>query len=101
MAALWTALVTVGLLTWVLVGSGDGLSPTAAAILLMPALAAVLCWVRPRDIAALVIAGALLSVTSLLLFIGWVGLLYVPSIALVAIGAAWEIRQRRRMSAAS
>jgi hypothetical protein len=95
-AVLWTTLVTAGLLVWVLVGSGDGLNPAAAVILLMPAIAAGLCYARPRDVAALVIAGVLLSVTAVLLFIGRSGLLYVPSLALLIAGAARELRQRRR-----
>jgi len=54
----------------------------ATVLLLAPCVAALLVYARPRSLAALLVADALLMVTVVLLLIGYTGFLYVPSLIL-------------------
>jgi hypothetical protein len=70
-----------------------------AVILLAPMLAALIGWKAPRSVGLLAVADWLLAATTVLLLIGWVGLLYLPAwvVFLIATGtAAREATARRR-----
>ena len=90
-AAIWAVMTSVGLAVWVAVGSGE-FSP----ILLVPCLAALVAYVRPRSVWALTLALVLLSAAILLLLIGFTGLLYLQAWFLLLRALVSTARQRAR-----
>jgi hypothetical protein len=83
-AVVWTAVVSAGLLAFVL---ATGIS-AGAVILVLPLSAAALAFAAPRSVAALAAADMLLGVSAVLLLIGGEGLLYVPPLVLLFVATA-------------
>src|SRR5439155_10902411 len=79
-------IVTAGLGGWVVV---SGVHP-GAALLLVPCVAVGVSYLLPRSLAALVLADLLLVGTVVILAIGWVGFLYLPSLVLLVIATVQE-----------
>lgn len=91
-AVAWTVRVVAGLLLWLL---STGPKVVGGAILLAPVVGAVIAFIRPRSVLALVASCLLIGVAALLLLIGSTGLLFVPSLALLLAAIVREFRTRR------
>lgn len=92
LATVWAVAVSVGLAFWL--ASSGGASGIAVGILVAPCAAALLVHVRPHGVLALSVSLLLLTTAVVLLLIGFTGLLYLPSWAIVLVLLVGELRKR-------
>ena len=91
-AVAWTVTVVAGLLLWLLL---TGPKLVGGAILLAPLVGAVIVFLRPRSVLALVASCLLIGMAAVLLLIGGTGILFLPSLALLLAALVREFRRRR------
>jgi predicted branched-subunit amino acid permease len=91
-ALAWTVLVVVGLLVWLI---ATELEPVGVAIALTPLLGAAVAFLWPQSQVALITSIALVGFATVLLLIGYTGVLFLPTLALLIAAAARESRRRQ------